>query len=263
MRDGERDATDDVVSRLRAAGCVFAEDEAALLAEVSGPDAELARDVARRVAGEPLEYVLGWAEFCGLRVAVEPGVFVPRRRTEFLVGQAVALARPGHRGRWICAVARAPRRHGRGRREGVELHATDIEPAAVRCARRNLAAAGGRVYEGDLFEPLPAGASRARRRSCWPTCRTSRAGRSARTPPEARDHEPRRDLDGGPTAWRCSGGSRRPHRVARARRQASCPRPVRDSAPAAVAVLAAAGLAPRVAEDGDLEATVVVGTRRA
>jgi len=80
----------DIVSLLRAAGCVFAEDEARLLAEAAaGP--ELAGLVARRVAGEPLEQVLGWAEFCGLRIVLEPGVFVPRRRTEWLVRQAAAL----------------------------------------------------------------------------------------------------------------------------------------------------------------------------
>ena len=119
--------------------------------------------VDRRAAGQPLEHVLGWAEFCGLRIAVDPGVFVPRRRTEFLVRQAAALARPGAvvvgpvlrlRARW------APRWPPPGR---VELHAADIDPAAVRCARRNVAAAGGTVYQGDLYEPLPAGAARPRR----------------------------------------------------------------------------------------------------
>ncbi|MDQ2698308.1 MAG: putative protein N(5)-glutamine methyltransferase, partial [Actinomycetota bacterium] len=57
----------ELVARLRAAGCVFAEEEAALLAEAArtGPDAaaRLERLVTRRVAGEPLEQVLGWAEF--------------------------------------------------------------------------------------------------------------------------------------------------------------------------------------------------------
>ena len=46
------------VERLRAAGCVFAEDEAALLeAEASGPQLEAL--IRRREAGEPLEVVLG------------------------------------------------------------------------------------------------------------------------------------------------------------------------------------------------------------
>src|ERR1035441_7374400 len=82
------------VTRLRAAGCVFAEDEARLLISAARTPADLAAMVDRRAAGLPLEHVLGWAEFCGLRIAVDPGVFVPRRRTEFLVGQAAALVSP-------------------------------------------------------------------------------------------------------------------------------------------------------------------------
>src|SRR6266702_3493316 len=82
-----------VVTRLRAAGCVFAEDEARLLIAAAATPADLTAMVARRVAGLPLEHVLGWAEFCGLRIAIDPGVFVPRRRTELLVRQAAALTR--------------------------------------------------------------------------------------------------------------------------------------------------------------------------
>src|SRR5436305_5046518 len=73
-----------VVERLRAAGCVFAEDEARLL----GGDETL---IARRIAGERLEHVLGWAEFAGLRVEVDPGVFIPRPQTEALAECAAAL----------------------------------------------------------------------------------------------------------------------------------------------------------------------------
>src|SRR5438876_11973802 len=82
-----------IVTRLRAAGCVFAEDEARMLIAAARTPAGLAAMVDQRAAGQPLEHVLGWAEFCGLRIAVEPGVFIPRRRTEFLVRQAAALAR--------------------------------------------------------------------------------------------------------------------------------------------------------------------------
>src|SRR5215470_11784890 len=92
---GGMGASQAVVARLRAAGCVFAEDEAGLLESAARTPAELAALVERRVAGEPLEQVVGWARFCGLRIAVDRGVFVPRRRTEFLVRQAVARARPG------------------------------------------------------------------------------------------------------------------------------------------------------------------------
>ena len=75
------DPSDPVVERLRAAGVVFAEEEAVLLREAAGDLDDL---VARRAAGEPLEPLLGWAAFDGLRVPVDPHVFVPRRRTELL-----------------------------------------------------------------------------------------------------------------------------------------------------------------------------------
>ena len=122
----------DIVARLRAAGCVFAEDEAQLLSSAARTPAELAAMVDQRAAGLPLEQVVGWAEFCGLRIVVDAGVFVPRHRTEFLVRQAVALARQAaaaaparvrppaggyrrpvlRRGRGGCRAGRCP---GRGR----------------------------------------------------------------------------------------------------------------------------------------------------
>ena len=70
-------------------------------------------------------------------------------------------------------------------------------PAPRAYARRNLAAIGGHVYEGDLYEPLPAGLRG--RSTSWsstrPTCRPSEI---ALMPPEARLHEPLVALDGGP-----------------------------------------------------------------
>ena len=60
-----------IVTRLRAAGCVFAEDEARLLIAAARTPAELDVMVGQRVAGLPLEQVLGWAEFCGLRITVD------------------------------------------------------------------------------------------------------------------------------------------------------------------------------------------------
>jgi len=112
--------------------------------------------VDRRAAGVPLEHVLGWAEFCGLRIAVDPGVFVPRRRTEFLARQAAALARPRAVVVDLCCGSGAVGAALAAALDRVELYAVDIDPAAVRCARRNLAGAGGQVYEGDLYQPLPA-----------------------------------------------------------------------------------------------------------
>ncbi|MEV4067109.1 putative protein N(5)-glutamine methyltransferase, partial [Nonomuraea dietziae] len=119
-----------IITRLRAAGCVFAEDEARLLLSAAPTPADLEAMVERRVAGLPLEHVLGWAQFRGLRVAVDPGVFVPRRRTEFLVGEAVALARPGGVVVDLCCGTGAAGAALTAALDGLEVHAADIDPAA-------------------------------------------------------------------------------------------------------------------------------------
>lgn len=83
-----------VVARLREAGCVFAEDEARILMEaaqgsVSDQESSLTELIARRVAGEPLEQIVGWVEFAGQRLHVVPGVFVPRQRTALLAERSI------------------------------------------------------------------------------------------------------------------------------------------------------------------------------
>ena len=184
-----------VVTALRSAGCVFAEDEARLILSTARTPAELTAMVDRRVAGLPLEHVLGWAEFRGLRIAVEPGVFVPRRRTEFLVDQAVALAPEAPVVVDLCCGSGAVGAALAAALPGAELHAADVDPAAVRCARRNVGA-GAHVYEGDLFEALPR-ALRGRvdiLAANVPYVPTDEVGL---LPPEARDHEPLVALDGG------------------------------------------------------------------
>lgn len=149
-------ATSDIVAVLRAAGCVFAEDEAELLTSTARTPAELDAMVARRAVGHPLEHVLGWAEFGGLRVTVDEGVFVPRRRTEFLVEQAAALAPRGGVVVDLCCGTGALGAALAAALDGdVRLHAADIDPAAVRCAHRNVSPVGGRVYLGDLYAALP------------------------------------------------------------------------------------------------------------
>jgi release factor glutamine methyltransferase len=190
---------DEIVLRLRAAGCVFAEEEAALLLAEARDNAGLERMVARRVTGEPLEQIVGWAEFAGLRFVVEPGVFVPRHRTEFLVQQAVELAHPDAVILDLCcgvgALGVAVRsRLGASSAPRVELHSVDLDPAAVRCARVNVQP--GAVYEGDLYEPLP---SSLQGRvdlllANAPYVPTRELGL---LPPEAREHENGVALDGG------------------------------------------------------------------
>ncbi len=111
-----------------------------MLISAARTPADLAAMVDRRAAGLPLEHVLGWAEFCGLRIVVDPGVFVPRRRTEFLVRQAAALTRPRAVVVDLCCGSGAVGVALVAALDRVELYAVDIDPAAVRCARPNLAA---------------------------------------------------------------------------------------------------------------------------
>lgn len=185
-----------LVELLRAAGCVFAEEEAELLTAAAGDEAHLAGLVARRVAGEPLEHVVGWAEFCGLRMEVGEGAFVPRRRSEFLAMEAVALARPGAVIVDLCCGVGALGAAVAAQVPGADLHAADIDPAALAYARRNVAPYGGQVWEGDLYSPLPA--SILGRVDILvvnaPYVPTSEIGL---LPAEAREHEPSVSLDGG------------------------------------------------------------------
>src|ERR1700759_5367841 len=183
-----------IVTRLRAAGCVFAEDEARLLIAAAQTPAELDAMVGQRVAGLPLEQVIGWAEFCGLRITVAPGVFVPRRRTEVLVRQGVSLARPGAVIVDLCCGAGAIGAALAAAVEEAEGHAADIDRAAVRCARQNIP--GGRVYQGDLYAPLPAGL-RGRVAILAANVPYVPSEEIGFLPPQARADETRAALDGG------------------------------------------------------------------
>ncbi len=255
-----------VVARLRTAGCVFAEDEARLLmAAASTPD-ELAAMVDRRVAGLPLEHIVGWAEFCGLRVIVGAGVFVPRRRSEFLVSQALAAVRPRTAGAQagaapvvldLCCGSGAVGLAVATALGQAELHAADVDPGATPYARRNLAARG-RVYEGDLYDPLPPGL-RGRIDLIVVNAPYVPTAEIGLMPPEARLHEPAVALDGGidgvgihrrvaagAPGWLAPGGSLL---IESSERQALLTR----------AAMVAAGLATTIESDDDLDATVVIG----
>ncbi|GGU59851.1 putative protein N(5)-glutamine methyltransferase [Lentzea flava] len=137
------------VDRLRAAGCVFAEDEAALLHEAATSPEHLEELVTQRVSGLPLEHVVGWAEFCGQRITITKGVFVPRHRTELLVDLATDL-NPATVVDLCCGsgAVGAVLQH---RLPKATVYAADIDPVAVACARKNLT----NVFEGDLFDALP------------------------------------------------------------------------------------------------------------
>lgn len=249
-----------VATSLRAAGCVFAEDEALLLTAAARTPAELADLVARRTAGFPLEHVLGWAAFCGLRIAVDAGVFVPRRRTELLVRQAAAMARPDPVVVDLCCGSGAVGAALVAALGHVDLHAVDIDAAAVRCARRNIRGAGGRVYVGDLYDPLPA-TLRGRVDIVVANAPYVPTAAIGLLPREARLYEPLVALDGGSdghdvqrrvgagaASWLAPGG----HLLVETSE---------GQAARTADVFADHGLIARVISSAELDATVVIATR--
>jgi release factor glutamine methyltransferase len=249
----------DIVARLRAAGCVFAEDEAALLFEAGATPAEVTALVSRRSEGVPIEQVLGWAEFCGLRIAVEPGVFVPRHRTELLAREATSLGRPRAVVLDLCCGSGALGAAVRAATGPIDLHASDVEPAAVRCARRNLGTDGA-VYQGDLYDPLPA-KLRGRIEVLMANVPYVPTAEIGLMPREARDHEPRVALDGGTDgldvlrrvaadapSWLAPGGSLLFETSEGQERDA-------------VQAVTRSGLTPRVVRSEEEDATVVIATR--
>jgi len=224
---------------------------------------------SRRVAGLPLEHILGWAEFCGLRIAVAAGVFVPRRRTEFLVRQAAVLLdawreetvgarRPAPVVVDLCCGSGAVGAALAARCGPVELHGADVDPAAVRCARNNIVPLGGTAHEGDLYNPLPP-ELRGRVRLLAVNAPYVPSAQIETMPQEARLHEPRACLDGGPDGldlqrrvaagapqWLAPGGH---VLIETSRRQAA----------ETAAILRCHGLTPRTLRSEKLGATVVAG----
>lgn len=255
------DRLSELASRLRAAGCVFAEEEAELLLDAEPAGERLEALVRRREAGEPLEQVLGWSQFADLRLVVEPGVFVPRHRTELLAREALAVAAgsPALVVVELCCGAAPVGAVLADGLERAELYATDVDPAAVGLARRNLPSSAT-VLAGDLYLPLPE-TLRGRIDLLVANPPYVPSDAIASLPREARLHEPRAALDGGADGldlhrriaaeapdWLLPGGSLLLETSA-------------SQAAATVELLAAAGLSARVVTDADLDATVVVGAR--
>lgn len=267
----------EIVVALRAAGCIFAEDEARLLMSAAESGTRLEGMLARRLSGVPLEHVVGFVEFCGFRMHVAPGVFVPRRRTELLVEQGVgfvhdtaAVGNLGYGERrtvvvdMCCgsgAIGAAVTRILNAGHIGVDLYAVDVEPAAVACARVNVTPLGGLVLEGDLFAPLPlllrGGVDLLVANAPYvPTASI------ALMPAEARLHEPHVALDGG------ADGLDVQRRVVGEAPEWLSPRGhllVETSAaqaPYTASAFASAGLHWQVMSEDERDATVVVGRLR-
>jgi release factor glutamine methyltransferase len=160
-----------------------------------------ARAVSRRARREPLQRILGWEEFRGVRVRLTDSVLVPRPETETLVEWVLALLpAPGPRrllaidvgtgsGCIACALA--------SERADLDVVAVDVSPAAAAVARENVRAldlAGRvRVVAADLF----AGLRDIRADLIVSNPPYLPSALMPELPPEVRIHEPRLALDGG------------------------------------------------------------------
>jgi len=170
---------------------------------VPAPIAERYAVAVRRRAGrEPLQRILGWEDFRGVRVRLTNAVLVPRPETEMLVEWALALLpEPGDRrllaidvgtgsGCIACALA--------CERPDLDVIAVDVSPAAAAVARDNARALGVaervRVVAADLLECVrgPRADLIVSNPPYLPTATVPELE------PEVRAHEPRLALDGGP-----------------------------------------------------------------
>ena len=199
IRVGAATSRPRLVARLRAGGCVFAEDEADELLAGAPDAAVLEQLVLRRLAGEPLEHLLGRVRFAGLDLVVEPGVFVPRQRTAHLADLAAEHAAAGRERPVVvdlCCGVGAVAAVVAERVPAADLYAADLSPAAVDCARRNLEQRAT-VFCGDLYAALPR-ALRGRVDVLAVNAPYVPTHALSLLPHEAREHEPALALDGGP-----------------------------------------------------------------
>ncbi|RLQ93696.1 putative protein N(5)-glutamine methyltransferase [Falsibacillus albus] len=250
----------EIIDKLRSAGCVFAEEEAQLLISEARTMEHLKTMTELRVTGRPIEYVVGATTFCNLRIELEMGVFIPRRRTEFLVQQARALACPGDIVVDLCCGSGAVGAALAAELNRISLYAVDIDPIAVRCAARNVTDKGGQVFQGDLYTPLP---QSLKGRVNIIVANTPYVPTEAieMLPQEARLYEPKVALDGGQDGldlqrkaaqeaprWLAPGGHLL---IETSERQA----------PKTFEIFMSAGLTTRIVRNEEMDATVVIGVR--
>ncbi|MEK7771092.1 MAG: peptide chain release factor N(5)-glutamine methyltransferase [candidate division NC10 bacterium] len=162
--------------------------------------------VGRRQAHEPLQYLLGFEDFVGLRIRVTPDVLIPRPETEGLVEWAVEILAPldgpvaadvgTGSGAIACALAAAC--------PALEVLAIDSSLAALAVAAGNVRAAGlsarVRLVAGDLLAPLASLAGGLDMIVSNPPYLPT--GAIPSLPREVAGFEPRLALDGGPDGLR-------------------------------------------------------------
>lgn len=140
-----------VLRALAEGGCVDPVGEADALLGASSESGEPIDELtARRLRGEPLAWITGSVRFCGVPLRVDPAVFVPRPHTEGLARRAIELLPPDGIAVDLCTGSGAVAAVLGSARPRAMVFATDVDPVAVACARRN----GVHALLGDLDEPL-------------------------------------------------------------------------------------------------------------
>jgi release factor glutamine methyltransferase len=135
-----------VAARLRAAGCIAADEEAREMIDAAPGDAVVERWVARREQGEPLAWIIGRVRFCGLDLIARPGVYVPRPQTEDLARRAAALLPAGGRAVDLCTGTGAVAAYLKHAVPSAKVVGVDRDPKAAACARSN----GVITFEADV-----------------------------------------------------------------------------------------------------------------
>jgi release factor glutamine methyltransferase len=175
--------------RLRAAGCIAAEDEAREMVDAA-PDGEVPEEwIIRRERGEPLAWITGRTTFCGRRLHVDRGVYVPRPQTEELARRAEALLPAGGRALDLCTGCGAIAAHLQAVVPTATVVGVDRDQRAVDCAREN----GVEVSCADV-DDAPDGPFDLV--TCVPPYVPT--AELSTLPADVRRYEPRAALDGGP-----------------------------------------------------------------
>jgi release factor glutamine methyltransferase len=157
-------------------------------------DARLDAWLRRRIAGEPLQYIRGRADFYGRELLVDDRVLIPRPETELLVEEAIQRLPRGARvldvgtGSGCVSVTLALER------PDLRMFAVDLSPAALAVARRNRERLGAHVRfaASDVLDSL-----RGRFDAIVSNPPYIAAGELPSLQVEVRDHEPRMALTPG------------------------------------------------------------------
>ncbi len=141
-----------VTQVLTEAGCIAACEEADELIQAAGGDPDVLDDlVSRRTNGEPIAWLTGAVTFCGVRLFVAPGVYVPRWQTEPLARRAATLLPLAGVAADLCTGVGAIAATLAAAVPTAQVLATELDSNAAQCAGRN----GVEVFEGFLDDPLP------------------------------------------------------------------------------------------------------------